>query len=426
MKKYFAAQLDNLERLCQRPTQDYNSLFKVIKPVFQDIKTRGDQAVAEYTEKFDGKQIQDFRISSEQINAAEKRVPNDIKEALKVAAQNIEKFQGAQASQTKEVQTMPGVKCFSEPRPIQKVGLYIPGGSAPLPSTLLMLTIPAKLAGCQEIIICSPPNINDVILYAAKLAGVDKVFQIGGAQAIAAMTYGTTQIPQVSKICGPGNQFVTAAKMLAQQEGLAIDMPAGPSELLIIADQTARPDFLAADLLSQTEHGPDSQVVLVSPNESKIDQVLKELDSQLANLSRKEIAAQSLKNSFALIVEDLTQAINFSNQYAPEHLIINTANPRSLIQKIINAGSVFLGPYSSESAGDYASGPNHTLPTSGFAKSYSGVSIQTFQKQVTFQELSPEGIKSLGPTVEKLAECEGLDAHKNSMSIRINALTQKS
>jgi histidinol dehydrogenase len=379
----------------------------IVNEVLKDVKKNGDKAVKKYSKKFD-----------KPLNC-KTQVSPEIKEAFQVAAQNIEKFHKAQITTGKEVETMPGVKCFQASRPIEKVGLYIPGGTAPLPSTVLMLAIPARLAGCREIIMCSPPNIPEIMKYVADLAGVTQIFEIGGAQAIAAMAYGTETVPKVDKIFGPGNQYVTAAKMLC---GTAIDMPAGPSELLVIADFDARSDFVAADLLSQAEHGPDSQVVLVSTDEAKADAIIKETKKQLKLLPRQKIAASALKNSFVLIVDDIKEAIEFSNDYAPEHLILNIKNPEKYLPQIINAGSVFLGQYSCESAGDYASGTNHTLPTYGYAKSYSGVSIDSFMKKITFQELNKEGVLNIGPIVEKMAEIEQLQAHKNAMTLRLKSL----
>ena len=420
MKKYYYNQLDNPEGLCKRPAIDLRSIMGVVEPIFADVRKDGDEALRRYTQKFDGVDLSDFEVSEGEIDEACGRVDSGLKEAFKVAVENIRKFHTAQMPKRLEVKTMAGVKCFREARAIEKVGIYVPGGSAPLPSTALMLAIPAKIAGCSDIIMCTPPNIDDTILYVARLAGVDRIFRIGGAQAIAAMALGTESVPAVYKICGPGNQYVTAAKILAQNEGVSIDMPAGPSEALIVADGAARTDFVAADLLSQAEHGADSQVVLVCNDEAKVDEILAEVDLQLEGLSRKDIAAEALKNSFALIVDDLDQAMAFSNQYAPEHLILNLANPQP--EKVVNAGSVFIGQYSCESAGDYASGTNHTLPTYGCAKAYSGVSVDSFLKQITFQEISKEGASNIGPVVEKMAAAEGLDGHKNSMTLRLNSI----
>ncbi|MBL4694576.1 histidinol dehydrogenase [Candidatus Gracilibacteria bacterium] len=418
MKKYYLNNLENIDDLLRRPGSDASSVMLVVQEIMVNVRENGDDALQEYSMKFDGVEIDSLKVAD--FETAWDRVDERVKNAMMLAADNIKKFHAAQITPPLEIETMPGVKCSRVSRPIERVGLYIPGGTAPLPSTVLMLAIPAVLAGCEEIILCSPPFIADEILCAAKIAGVNKIYQIGGAQAIAAMAYGTESIPKVDKIFGPGNQYVTAAKMLVQAEGVAIDMPAGPSEVLIIADREARADFVASDLLSQAEHGPDSQVVLVCTDEAKADEVLEEMDAQLAVLPRKDIAAEALNNSFVLIVDNLDQAMEFSNQYAPEHLILNVENPDT--DSIKNAGSVFLGQYSCESAGDYASGTNHTLPTYGYAKSYSGVSVDSFVKKITFQELTKEGVKNIGPAVEILAECEGLQAHKNAMTLRLNQI----
>ena len=436
MKKYFLEKLgeDEVNGLCKRPEIDFEKVFGVVRGVLNDVNERGDKALAEYTEKFDGVLVENFKVSEQEICDAASRVPQDLKDAFEVAANNIRKFQGRDGSDPCEIETSKGVKCFSKMRAIEKVGLYIPGGSAPLPSTVLMLAIPASLAGCKEIVMCTPPdkngNVPDIILYAAKLAGVSSIFKVGGAQAIAAMAYGTESVPRVSKIFGPGNQYVTAAKMLLSidPKGAAMDMPAGPSEVLVIADDRARPDFVAADLLSQAEHGPDSQVVLVCFDEQKADEVLDEIELQCRNLPRGDILQKSLSQSFALVVsgddydEKILKAIEFSNKYAPEHLILNVENAKSYIDKVVNAGSVFLGKWSCESAGDYASGTNHVLPTYGYAQMYGGLGVNDFMKKITFQELSEEGVKNLGPVVEKMAEVEGLYFHKNAMSCRINVL----
>ena len=426
MKKYILKNLESVEDLLRRPAIDFEGVNEIVGKILEGVREGGDESLSEYTEKFDGVIVDDFLVSQNEIDEACDRVEPDLKEAFEVAARNIEKFHKAELPGRFEVETTSGVRCFREARAIEKIGLYTPGGSASLPSTVLMLAIPAKVAGCKEIIMCAPPGkdgrIPAVVLYAANLGGVSKIFKVGGAQAIAAMGYGTETIPKVYKVFGPGNQYVTAAKMLLSVNpyGCAIDMPAGPSEMLIITDKNARADFVAADLLSQAEHGTDSQVVLVSDSESKIDEVLAEIDKQLAALPRKEIATAALSKSFALVVSDLEQAFEFSNQYAPEHLILNIEDPNNYLSKIQNAGSVFIGPYSCESAGDYASGTNHTLPTYGYAKMYSGVNTESFMKQITFQEISREGIKNLGPTIEKMAESEGLIAHKKAVTIRIN------
>lgn len=426
MRKVFLKDLSKkeYERLCKRPAIDFEATFKVVREILQDVGKNGDKAVRRYEEKFDGVKISNFQVSKEEIETAWKVAPEYIKKSLQAAAANIERFHRAQVTDD-EVVKKDGVTCFRERRPIEKVGLYIPGGSAPLPSTVLMLGIPAKVAGCSEILLCTPPNksgnISEVILAAAKICGIEKIFKVGGAQAIAAMAFGTKSIPKVSKIFGPGNQYVTAAKMLVSidPEGSAIDMLAGPSEVLVIADAAARPDFVAADLLSQAEHGPDSQAILVCMSEVAAEEVEIEIKKQLEALSRSEIAKKSLGNSFILITNSIEEALQFSNSYAPEHLLLNVENPKQYVSKIINAGSVFLGAYSCESAGDYASGPNHTLPTYGYAKMYSGLSVDSFTKHITFQEVSSKGALLLCPTVTALAACEGLDAHKRAMEIRV-------
>ncbi len=416
MKKYYFDQIKDFSNLCKRGSSDPSEVFTCVQSIIDKVERDGDKALREFTEKFDDFVAEDLEVK------ARPSVPKELSSAFKAAAENIEKFHKAQTEKGSEIETMPGVKCFRESRAIEKVGLYVPGGSAALSSTVLMLAIPAKIAGCREIILCSPPPISDEILYVASLTGVTQVFQVGGAQAIAAMAYGTETIPKVDKIFGPGNQYVTAAKMLLQSRGISIDLPAGPSELLVIADGNSRSDFIAADLLSQAEHGEDSQVVLVCTDEKKVSEVLLEIEKQIIILPRREIARKSLQNSFSLITRNIEQSIEFSNQYAPEHLILNIGNPRKYVKLIENAGSVFLGEYACESIGDYASGTNHTLPTAGYAKSYSGVSLDSFVKKITFQEVSNEGAKNIGPTVETLALSEKLDAHKNAMTIRLNSI----
>lgn len=426
MKKYYLKQLNDaqLKGLCKRKVLRFDDVFPIVKEVLEQVKTRGDEAVGEYTKKFDNVELSCFSVSQQEINQACKRVPQNVQNAFKKAAANIEKFHKVHLMKLKKVQTMPGVVCFSEPRPIEKVGLYIPGGTAPLPSTVLMLAIPAKIAGCKEIFLTTPPAKNgtvaDVILYAAKLCGITQIFKIGGAQAIAALAYGTETVPKVYKIFGPGNRYVQAAKMLVSidSDGAAIDMPAGPTEVLVIADEKARADFVASDILSQAEHSTDSQCVFVCTDEKKIDEILVQVKNQLQVLPRKEIAKESLNNSFALIVESVKHAIIFSNMYAPEHLILNIENAEKYVPKIINVGSVFLGQYSCESAGDYASGTNHTLPTYGYARVYSGVSVNSFQKQITFQKITKQGAKNLGPIVATMAEQESLEGHKRAMQLR--------
>jgi len=428
MKLYKYPQQREWKSLCKRTALDSGKLEQDIRGILDAVKAHGDKALKEFSKKFDGFGSGKFRVSKSEISAAEKKVSSDLKEAIHLAKNNIERFHASQKEREKKIVTTNGVVCWRKSVPVETVGLYIPGGSAPLFSTLLMLGIPAKLAGCQEVIVCTPPgkkgNIAPEILYTAKLIGMEKIFKIGGAQAIAAMAFGTKTIPAVDKIFGPGNQFVTMAKMLIQQQGIAIDMPAGPSEVLVIADKTANPAFVAADLLSQAEHGADSQVMLVSDEERVVDNVLREIERQVKKLPRKEIVTKTLANSKAILLHNMEEAILFSNRYAPEHLLIATQDASALAEKVMNAGSVFLGHYSCESAGDYASGTNHTLPTNGFARSYSGVSLDSFVKKITFQEVSEEGILNMGPAIERMAAAEKLDAHKNAVSIRLNAIRQ--
>ena len=410
--------------ILRRPIFDSSSLDDVVKHVLGEVKEKGDDAVRKFTLQFDKAVVDDLRVSDKEVQEAENLLAPELKKAIISAKKNIEKFHAAQLKTEDVIETAPGVHCWRKAVAIEKVGLYIPGGTAPLFSTILMLGVPAKLAGCREIILCSPPDtegkLNAAILFAAKVVGIPKIYRTGGVQAIAAMSYGTESVPKVDKIFGPGNQYVTCAKQLVQKEGVAIDLPAGPSELAIYADQTAHPAFVAADLLSQAEHGIDSQVLLVSTAETLINEVIKELDKQLVQLSRKNIALKALENSRVILVNNERDAIDLLNEYAAEHLILACANANDLADKIINAGSVFLGHYSPESAGDYASGTNHTLPTNGYARAYSGVSVDSFVKKITFQKLSEEGLKNIGKTVELMAEAEGLQAHKNAISIRIN------
>jgi histidinol dehydrogenase len=413
-------------KLIKRPAFNQDELYNLVNKVFLDIKKNGDKALKKYALLFDKVSLEKFEVSKDQIENAKKHIPKELQNAIKVAKRNIEKFHSSQIEEKKVIETIEGVKCWRESRPIEKVGIYIPGGSAPLFSTVLMLGIPAKLAQCKEIILCSPPNkngeIHPAILYAANLVGINKIFAIGGIQAIGAMTFGTESIPKVYKIFGPGNQYVTAAKQMALNYGVAIDIPAGPSEVLVIADKHSNVEFVAADLLSQAEHGTDSQVILLSNDQKVLEQVIFEINKQLKNLPRKDIAKKSLKNSKFILFKNIEECIEFSNEYAPEHLILSVKNHNKYIKKIINAGSVFLGNYSCESAGDYASGTNHTLPTNGYARNYSGVSLDSFIKKITFQELTEKGIKNIGPTIEIMAEAENLIAHKNAVSIRIKNL----
>lgn len=413
-----------LTALTQRQEIDLEKTYKVVKPILAQVKANGDEAVRRYTEKFDGVSLDSLVLRDDKMQKAIAKLDQQTKDAFRKAAANIEKFHKPQLTTERPVETMKGVVCFREPRAIEKVGIYIPAGTAPLPSTVLMLGIPAKIAGCSELVLCTPPPISPEIVFAAGLCGITKIFQVGGAQAIAAMAYGTESIPKVYKIFGPGNQYVTAAKMLASLDSVAIDMPAGPSEALVIADENADVPFVAADLLSQAEHGPDSQVVLLCLSARMANKVKNEVKKQLADLPRRDIAKQALSKSFVLICSNLDEAFEFSNNYAPEHLILNLEEAENYLGKVINAGSVFIGKYSCESAGDYASGTNHTLPTYGYAKAYSGVSVDSFVKKITFQKLSEEGVRNLGPLVEKMAECEQLQAHKNAMTLRINGLKQ--
>jgi len=423
MEKYIAPNRAEWASLAQRPSSEQVSLTGLVNQVFGEIRKGGDKAVNKYSLLFDKAELESFAVAQKAFNDASEKVSSELKSAIQLAKSNIEKFHAAQIETPKSIETTKGVECWRESRGIETVGIYIPGGTAPLFSTVLMLGIPAKLAGCKNIILCTPPDkngeINPAILYTAELVGITSVFSIGGIQAIAAMTFGTESIPKVDKIFGPGNQYVTAAKQAAQQMGVAIDMPAGPSEVLIIADNSCNPAFVAADLLSQAEHGADSQVILLSDDESVIDKILKEMEQQLQALPRKEIAEKALGNSKAILLENLNECIEFSNNYAPEHLILAVNMARNLVSQITKAGSVFLGNYSCESAGDYASGTNHTLPTNGYARSYSGVSLDSFVTKITFQELSKEGIRNIGPAIELMAEAEQLFAHKNAVSLRL-------
>ena len=410
--------------IIKRPVFETASLEKSVKKILERVKAKGDKAIRKYTNEFDGVKLKKLAVTEKEIKLAELSLPDELKNSIKQAKANIEKFHQSQIEQVNVIETMPGIKCWRRSTGIEKVGIYIPGGTAPLFSTVLMLAIPAKIVGCKEIILCTPPSedgsVNPAILYAANLCGVTKVFKAGGVQAIAAMAYGTESVPKVFKIFGPGNQYVTCAKQLVQQDGIAIDMPAGPSEVLVIADDTAVPEFVAADLLSQAEHGKDSQVMLVTGSLSLVDKVITELETQLAQLPRKEIAERALLNSKIVLVNTIDEAIELSNLYAPEHLILSCNGAENLIDKIISAGSVFIGNFSPESVGDYASGTNHTLPTNGYAAMYSGVSVDSFVKKITFQQLSQEGLKNISNTVMQMATAEGLDAHRNAVQIRLN------
>ncbi|TOI33161.1 histidinol dehydrogenase [Vibrio parahaemolyticus] len=402
------------------------NITAAVADVIAKVRTQGDAALLELTEKFDRVKPESIRVPSKEINAASERLSAEMKQALEQAYSNIAKFHKAQKPQPIKVETQRGVMCEQVTRPIQKVGLYIPGGSAPLPSTVLMLGVPAKIAGCRKVVLCSPPPIADEILCVAKLCGIDEVYNVGGGQAVAAMAYGTKSVSKVDKIFGPGNAYVTEAKRQVSNDfrGAAIDMPAGPSEVLVIADETADPDFIAADLLSQAEHGPDSQVVLVTPSPIIADQVTDAVQRQLKALSRADIAQKALASSLIIISESITQAVSISNYYGPEHLIVQTKNPRELLPLLDNAGSIFLGDWSPESAGDYASGTNHVLPTYGYTRTYSSLGLADFSKRMTVQELSAEGLQNLAPTVVTMAEAEGLDAHKRAVTIRVEKLTK--
>ncbi len=426
MKTYINPNLEQWNELAKRKTVATADLNETVKAVFNDIQKNGSKAVKKYTSYFDGVSIENYAVTQSEIENAVAQIPTELKNAIQVAADNISKFHSSQKEIPTKIETTSGVFCWRESRAIDTIGIYIPGGTAPLFSTVLMLAIPAKIAGCKNIVLCSPPDkngtINPAILYAAQLIGVTQLYKVGGIQAIAAMTFGTDEIPKVSKIFGPGNQYVTAAKQYAQQLGLAIDMPAGPSELLVIADATCDPEFVASDLLSQAEHGGDSQVILVTNSEDIVSKVTLAIESQKAILPRQATVEKALENSRALIFEDIQTAIEFSNFYAPEHLILAIENTEDKINLIENAGSIFIGNYSCESAGDYASGTNHTLPTNGYAKNYSGVSLDSFVKKITIQKLTSQGILNLGPTIEIMAAAEQLDAHKNAVSIRLKKL----
>ncbi|MCD8137146.1 MAG: histidinol dehydrogenase [Parabacteroides gordonii] len=412
--------------LAKRPALDVTTLFDTVRTVLDEVRLEGDTAVKRYEEKFDKVRLADLQVSEAEIQEARELVSEDLKQAIRTAKNNIEKFHASQRFTGQKVETTSGVTCWQKAVAIEKVGLYIPGGTAPLFSTVLMLAVPAHIAGCKEIVLCTPPNkegkVHPAILFAAETAGVSKIFKAGGIQAIAAMAYGTESVPKVYKIFGPGNQYVTAAKQLVSLKDVAIDMPAGPSEMEVIADETANPDFIAADFLSQAEHGADSQAILVTSCEGIVAPVIKTIQEQLSKLSRKEITEKALEHSRIIVLKDELEVIDFTNAYAPEHLIIQTANYSHIAGQIENAGSVFMGPYTPESAGDYASGTNHTLPTNGYAKAYSGVNLDSFIKKITFQEITAEGIKNLGGTIQIMAAGEQLDAHRNAVTIRLNTI----
>ena len=426
MRRVNNPSIDQWGALCTRPTASLDDVMPVVDEVFDAIQTQGDQAIQRFSQKFDGYQPKSIEVSQNDLQNAQNELSADLKNAIDKAYENIYAFHQAQKTSRVQVEVQDGVSCWQEKRPIEKVGLYIPGGTAPLFSSILMLAIPATIAGCREIVLCTPPNssgtLDPAIRYAAYKCGVTRLFQVGGIQAIGGLTFGTESIPKVYKILGPGNQYVTAAKQKATQYGLSIDMPAGPSELLVVADDTAIPSYVAADLLSQAEHGVDSQVVLVSTSQKIIDEVQEELQKQLIALPRKDIAAKALENSTAIYFDAESKAIDFINEYGPEHYIICMSNEEDFVAGVVNAGSVFIGNYTPESAGDYASGTNHTLPTNGYAKQYSGVNLDSFLKAITFQKISAKGLQDLGPSIETLAEAEGLFAHKNAVSVRLNDL----
>lgn len=426
MNKIYNPSPDSWSKIVERPTKTIDDIELTVKEIFKEVQKKGDEAVAKYTALFDGAAIDKIEVTTAEIDQAISSVPPELKEAIQLAKNNIEKFHTAQKTARIEIETIPGVQCWQEKRPIQKIGLYIPGGTAPLFSTVLMLAVPANIAGCKEIVLCSPPdkngNINPAILYAANLCGVTKILKVGGIQAIAAMTFGTETITKVYKIFGPGNQYVTVAKQLATQYGVAIDMPAGPSELLVVADESAIPAFVASDLLSQAEHGADSQVILVSTSKKLIDEVENEIQLQLDALPRKEIAEKAIANSKLIFVESHEVALDLINEYGPEHFIVCTEKDDFYVNNIENAGSVFVGNYTPESAGDYASGTNHTLPTNGYAKNYSGVNLDSFLKSMTFQKISATGIQNIGKAIEIMADAEGLQAHKNAVTLRLKAI----
>ena len=412
------------QELVKRSVLENSSLESSVKKILEKVRSKGDRAISKYTKRLDKVKLKRIDVTEKEIKVADCFFPADLRAAIQQAKSNIEKFHRSQIEEIKTIDTMPGISCWRRSVGIEKVGIYIPGGSAPLFSTVLMLAIPATIAGCKEIILCTPPSkdgsVNPAILYAAYICGITKIFKIGGAQAIAAMTYGTETVPKVFKIFGPGNQYVTAAKQLVQKDGVAIDMPAGPSEVLVIADDNAVPEFVAADLLSQAEHGPDSQAMLITNSRSLVEKVTYQLLEQVAKLPRREIAEKALENSKIILLKNIDEAIELSNLYAPEHLILSCDNANELANKIISAGSVFIGNYSPESVGDYASGTNHTLPTNGYAAMYSGVSVDSFVKKITFQQLTKEGLTNIGKTVMEMATAEGLDAHRNAVAIRLN------
>ena len=426
MKRYNKPSKSTWKTICKRPEINSADLSSIVNGILENVKINGDSAIRLYAEKFDGVSLKNLLTSEQEISVSKEQVSQELKNAIQLAKNNIERFHKGQKESINRIETSDGVECWRESRAIEKVGLYIPGGTAPLFSTVLMLGIPAKLAGCAEIVLCTPPakdgSVNPAILYTADLIGINKIYKVGGAQAISAMAFGTESIPKVYKIFGPGNQYVTKAKELVQQTGTAIDMPAGPSEVLVIADESCKPSFVAADLLSQAEHGADSQVILLSPSDDVIDSVFNEIDSQINDLPRKEVVELALKQSRAIQCASIEECVELSNYYAPEHLIIASEKADNVLGLIQNAGSVFVGNYSCESAGDYASGTNHTLPTNGYARNYSGVSFDSFIRKITFQRLTEKGIQNIGPSIECMAEAEQLFAHKNAVSLRLKSI----
>ncbi len=423
MKKYINPQRELWPQILQRPGMDVSGLHSRVQEILNDIKKNGDRALRKYTSLFDGVELRQFAVPQEELDAADEQIDSELKNAIMLAADNIEKFHAAQKTGIIKMETMPGVTCWQKAVPVESVGLYVPGGTAPLFSTVLMLAIPARVAGCNEIIVCTPPGkdgkIHPAILFAARYAGVKKVFRLGGVQAIGAMAYGTESVPKVHKIFGPGNQYVTAAKQLVSMYDAAIDMPAGPSEVMVVADKSAHPAFVASDLLSQAEHGTDSQVVLVTDSTKLLEEIQEQINLQLKNLPRSGLAEKSLGNSVLIVLEDQEETVALINHYAPEHLILSTVHYLELAELIINAGSVFLGNFTPESAGDYASGTNHTLPTNGWARTFSGVNLDSFMKKITFQEITKEGLKKIGPAVEIMAAAEQLEGHKNAVTVRL-------
>lgn len=426
MKKILNPEKSTWAAILQRPTQTYKEIEPLVSRIFDEVAKEGDRAVKKYIREFDKASFSNLLVTKEELSQASLRIDQELKEAIQLAKLNIEAFHASQQTVSKKIEATPGVVCWQEKRPIEKVGLYIPGGTAPLFSTILMLAVPAVIAGCEEIVMCTPSNaegeVHPAVLYTADLCGIEKIYKVGGIQAIAAMTFGTETIPQVYKIFGPGNQFVTVAKQHAMKFGVGIDLPAGPSELLVYTDATATATFMAADLLSQAEHGADSQVVLVSTSLEKLEEIEKELERQLPLLPRREIAAKAIENSKLIFCTSEEEALDLINAYAPEHLIMSVKNASDLLVKIKNAGSVFIGDYTPESAGDYASGTNHTLPTNGFARNYSGVNLDAFQKAVSFQEISRSGLERIGTAIELMAKAEGLFAHQNAVSLRLQAI----